>query len=101
MTTPPKLTREQYISFLDGKSLEQMVKEIDVTELDALFASLFNKDTPQSVAKPAQQSTAPPGPTQKEKDALLASLAAQKDNFPSTLLSLQSPLPRLHASPFS
>jgi len=63
------LTREQYIAFLDGKPLEQIVS---------------SSTTPP--AKPPQQP--PRGPTQKEKDALLASLAAQKDTFPSTLLTL-------------
>ena len=39
--------------------------------------------TPPPVAKPVPQPALPPGPTQKEKDALVASLTAQKDTFPS------------------
>ena len=55
MTTPPKLTREQYLAFLDGKPLAQIVP-------------------PPAVVSPPPI----PGPTQKEKDALVASLTARK-----------------------
>ena len=42
-------------------------------------------------AKPVPQPALPPGPTQKEKDALVATLTAQKDTFPSiTPYSLSS-----------
>jgi len=65
MFTPPKLTMEQYLAFVD-----QIMSPPTVV-------------TPPPAAKPVPQPALPPGPTQKEKDALVASLTTQKDTFPS------------------
>jgi len=41
VTTPPKLTREQYLAFLDGKSLEEIAAYYATQiEKDAFVASL-------------------------------------------------------------
>jgi len=61
---------EQYLAFVGGKPLAQIVPPPAVV-------------TPPPAAKPVPQPALPTGPTQKEKDALVASLTAQKDTFPS------------------
>jgi len=74
VSTPPKLTKEQYLAFVGGKPLDQIV-------------------VPPATLQ-AQQPALPPGPTQKEKDALVASLTALKDTFPG-----MTPLTLLPYSP--
>jgi len=94
VTTPPKLTRDQYLAFLDTISDEQ--SEFSAT-LPAQSSSkpsprptqptpaVVTQPTPpsQSAANPAQQHTlqprAPTGPTQ------IASLAARDDTSTSTI----------------
>jgi len=82
---------EQYLAFVGGKPLAQIVPPVATPQVQSPAKTTPQPPaaapppvvTPPPAAKPVQQPALPPGPTQKEKDALVATLTAHKDTFPS------------------
>jgi len=96
---------EQYLAFVGGKPLAQIVPPVATPQVQSPAKTTPQPPaaapppvvTPPPAAKPVQQPALPPGPTQKEKDALVATLTAHKDTFPSMT---PHSLPSLMNSPF-
>jgi len=74
VSAPPELTMEQYLAFVGGKTLAQIVSPLAVT--------------PPPAAKPVPQPARPPGSSRQQKDSLAVPFTPQKDTCPGMILSL-------------